>query len=101
MQQLATPDAILVAEAIARLAEGFFAFKPLGAEQVKGVRDPVPIYEGQGVGPLRTRLQVAAHRGLVRFVGRQQELAQLQRAWEQAQAGRGQMMAVVGGAGGG
>jgi predicted ATPase len=96
MQQLATPGAILVSEAIARLAEGFFVCKPLGVAQVKGVRDPVPIYEVQGVGPLRTRLQVAARRGLVRFVGRQQELAQLQRAWEQAQAGRGQMVAVVG-----
>src|SRR5262249_32109668 len=93
---LATPGAILVTEAIARLAEGFFTLKPLGAAQVKGVREPVSIYEVLGVGPLRTRLQVAAHRGLVRFVGRQQELAQLQRAWEQAQAGRGQIVAVVG-----
>src|SRR5262245_13423708 len=45
MQQLATPGAILVTEAIARLAEGFFTLKPLGAAQVKGVREPVSIYE--------------------------------------------------------
>jgi hypothetical protein len=41
---------------------------------------PLHLYEVLGVGPLRTRLQVAARRGLVRFVGRQSELAQLKNA---------------------
>jgi predicted ATPase len=40
------------------------------------------------VGPLRTRLQVVARRGLVQFVGRQRELERMQQAWEQAQQGR-------------
>jgi predicted ATPase len=51
------------------------------------------------VGPLRTRLEVAASRGLVRFVGRRGELEQLRRAWEAARAGHGQIAAVVGEAG--
>jgi class 3 adenylate cyclase/predicted ATPase len=96
MQSLAMPGSILVPEATYRLTEGYFAFKPLGAAQVKGVRQPVPIYEVLGVGPLRTRLQVSARRGLVRFVGRQGELEQMQRAWEQGMRGQGQIVAVVG-----
>ena len=52
----------------------FYLCKPLGAAQIKGVSEPVPLYQVLGVGPLRTRLQVAARRGLVRFVGRQSEL---------------------------
>src|SRR4029434_11247445 len=49
-----------------------------------------------GAGPLRTRLQVAARRGLTRFVGRQSEMEQLQRALEQAKAGHGQIVGVMG-----
>jgi class 3 adenylate cyclase/predicted ATPase len=96
MESLADPGTIVVTEPTYKLTEGYFAFNPLGAALVKGVSEPVPIYEVLGVGPLRTRLQVAARRGLVRFVGRQPELAQMQRAWEQAQRGQGQIVAVVG-----
>ncbi|MBI3989158.1 MAG: AAA family ATPase, partial [candidate division NC10 bacterium] len=96
MQSLATPGSILVTEHTFKVTEGYFGFKPLGAAQVKGVSEPVKIYEVVGVGPLRTRLQVAARRGLVRFVGRHSELEQIQRAWELAQAGQGQLVAVVG-----
>src|SRR6266540_2524098 len=70
MESLATPGSILVTEQTQRLAEGYFEFKALGAAQVKGVREPVYIYEVLGVGPRRTRLQVSAQRGLARFVDR-------------------------------
>src|SRR5262249_24324094 len=62
----------------------------------KGVSEPVTIYEVVGVGPLRTRLQVAARRGLVRFVGRHSEMEHLQHAFEQAQSGHGQIVGVMG-----
>ena len=42
------------------------------------------------------RLQVTARRGLTRFVGRHRELEQLQRALEQAKAGHGQIVGVMG-----
>jgi class 3 adenylate cyclase/predicted ATPase len=96
LESLAAPGSILVSEPTYRLTEGYFEFRSLGAAQVKGVSRPVPIYEVLGVGPLRTRLQVSASRGLVRFVGRQRELEQLRRALELAQEGRGQVVAVVG-----
>jgi class 3 adenylate cyclase len=67
MQSLANPGSIVVSDSTLRLTDGFFAFKALGAAQIKGVSEPVPIYEVVGVGPLRTRLQVTARRGLVRF----------------------------------
>ena len=70
LQSLANPGSIVVSASTFRLTDGFFAFNALGAAQIKGVSEPVPIYEVVGVGPLRTRLQVAARRGLVQFVGR-------------------------------
>jgi predicted ATPase len=96
MEQLAAPGAILVSEQTHRLTEGYFDFKALGKTQIKGVEEPLNVYEVVGAGPLRTRLQVAARRGLTRFVGRHSELDQLRRALEQAKAGHGQIVGVMG-----
>lgn len=96
MEQLATPGSVVVSAFTHRLIEGYFAFKALGSAQVKGLAEPIDIYEVLGVGPLRTRLQVSVHRGLTQFVGRQSELNQLQRAMEVARTGRGQVVAVMG-----
>ncbi|WP_454743014.1 adenylate/guanylate cyclase domain-containing protein [Cupriavidus necator] len=99
MEGVATPSSILVSESTYRLTEGYFEFKGLGTTHVKGIREPLAVYEVLGLGALRTRLQVAAHRGLARFVGRQAELERLHEASELARAGQGQIVGVVGEAG--
>src|SRR2546426_11173833 len=96
MEQLAAPGSILVTEQTHRLTDGYFEFKNLGKTYIKGVEDPLTVYEVLSAGPLRTRLQVAARRGLTRFVGRHGEMEQLQRALEQAKAGHGQLVGVLG-----
>lgn len=99
METMAAPSTILVSESTYKLAQGYFEFKGLGAAQVKGVSTPLAVYELLGLGALRTRLQVAARRGLARFVGREDELQALHCAIEQATGGRGQIVSVVGEAG--
>src|SRR6185295_5437840 len=69
MEQLAAPGSILVTAYTYKLTNGYFAFKDLGQTQIKGVEEPLNIYEVLGAGPLRTRLQVSARRGFTRFVG--------------------------------
>src|SRR5712692_7195076 len=96
MESLAKAGSIVVSEHTHKLTEGYFDFTPLGAATVKGVSEPIAVYEVRGVGPLRTRLQVAARRGLARFVGRHSELAQLTKALEQAKTGHGQIVGVMG-----
>src|SRR5262249_23494764 len=93
---LASGGAVVVSEGTYKLIEGYFECKALGEARVKGVTEPVPIYEVLGVGPLRTRLQVAARRGFTRFVGRQSELEHIRRALAQATAGHGQIVGVMG-----
>ena len=66
---------------------------------MKGLAEPVEVYEMTGAGPARTRLQAGARRGLTRFVGRDPELEQLRRAQQLAGDGHGQVVAVVGEAG--
>ncbi|HJY79885.1 MAG TPA: adenylate/guanylate cyclase domain-containing protein [Candidatus Binatia bacterium] len=96
MEGLATPGSIVVSEHTYKLTEGYFEFKSLGVARVKGVSEPVHIYEVLGAGPSCTRLQVSAKRGLVQFVGRQNEMAQLRRALELAKESRGQIVAAMG-----
>jgi len=96
MEQLAHPGQILITEHTLHLAEGFVAVTPLGPIPVKGLAAPVPVHELTGPGPIRSRLELAAARGLTRFVGREAELAELRAAMDKAARGRGQIVALVG-----
>ena len=99
LQSLARTGTVAVSEQTRKLVEGYFQLKPLGPTRVKGVSEPVNVYEVTGLGPLRTRLQRSAGRGLSKFVGRQAEMESLRRAAEQARAGRGQVVAAMAEAG--
>ncbi len=96
MEQIATPGSILITEYTRRLTEGYFDLNPLGAADIKGLEEPLNVYEVRGVGPLRTKLQVATRRGLTRFVGRRRELEALQQALVQTKIGHGQVVGVMG-----
>ncbi len=96
MQTLAPSGSIAVTETTEKLCAGYFSFKALGPTRVKGVSEPVNVFEVTGLGPLRTRLQRAVGRGLTRFVGREAELAQMRRALELVREGHGQIVAAMG-----
>src|SRR5262245_25787635 len=96
MEQLARPGTVLLTGDLLRLAEGFVQVTPLGPVPVKGIGEPVEVFELVGAGAARTRLEVAARRGLTRFVGRDAELEQLRDALDRARQGHGQVVAVVG-----
>ncbi|MDN0076322.1 adenylate/guanylate cyclase domain-containing protein [Crenobacter sp. SG2303] len=96
MEGIAVPGSIVASEHTRHLTEGYFAFKALGATPIKGLPEPLAVFEVLGLGPLRTRLQVSASRGLARFVGRSRELGQLRAARAGAQAGHGQIVGMVG-----
>jgi class 3 adenylate cyclase/tetratricopeptide (TPR) repeat protein len=99
MEQMAMSGSILITAEVLRLVEGYVEVTPLGPVPVKGLPEPIEVYELRGAGPVRTRLQATAARGLTRFVGRDTELAALVQALERARTGHGQVVAVVGEAG--
>ncbi len=96
MEQLARPGTSLITAHTLRLAEGYVEVKALGPVPVKGMNDPVEIYEVVGAGQVRSRMQASAARGLSPFVGRDAELDRLRQALERARAGHGQVVALVG-----
>ena len=96
MEQLAPPGSIRLTAATLRLVEGLIQVTALGPVPVKGLAEPVEVFELVGASAIRRRLQAAVVRGLSPFVGRQPEVAALQQALARAGAGQGQVVALLG-----
>jgi class 3 adenylate cyclase/tetratricopeptide (TPR) repeat protein len=99
MQSAAPADGIVISADTQRLVEGYFELRESGPTEVKGVAEPINIYEVIGAGPLHGHFDLAVRRGLTKFVGREGELKQMVHALELARGGHGQMVAVVAEAG--
>jgi class 3 adenylate cyclase/tetratricopeptide (TPR) repeat protein len=99
MEQMAKPGFVLMTANTLQLAEGYVLTRSLGPVPVKGMAEPIHIYEVTGASAARTRLQAALGRGLTRFIGRDVELEALDRAQKLAGDGRGQIAVIVGEAG--
>jgi class 3 adenylate cyclase len=59
MEQLATPGSTLLTAATLRLVEGLVRVQALGPVPIKGLADPVEVFELVGATALRRRLQAA------------------------------------------
>jgi class 3 adenylate cyclase/tetratricopeptide (TPR) repeat protein len=99
MEQLAEPGTAYMTAHTARLVEGYFALRALGAFTVKGANDPLDVFVLEAPGRLRTRLDLSRARGFSKFVGRSREMERLNAALEQTRAGEGQVVCVVAEAG--
>jgi class 3 adenylate cyclase/tetratricopeptide (TPR) repeat protein len=95
-EQAAAPGSILLTVATSRLAEGFVLVTPIGPVNVKGLGEPVELYELTGAGTARSRFQALAGRGLTTFIGRTSEIEQIHAALDRASTGAGQVVALVG-----
>jgi class 3 adenylate cyclase len=99
LQGLATPDTVVISEATAHLIHGYFVCQPLGAQALKGLRQPLQAYRVLHESGAQTRLDIVPPRGLTPLVGRDEEVGLLQRRWDQATAGMGQVVLLSGEAG--
>ena len=84
-----------------QIRRGIFCAQTARPDQGQGRDEPVNVYEVTGLGPLRTRLQRSAGRGLTKFVAREREMDAMKAAAERATAGRGQLVAAMAEAGAG
>src|SRR5205814_2318211 len=99
MEQLAGADRVYLTEHTAALVSGYFRLRDLGPFTVKVVRDPPRVYELEGLGTPRTKLDVSRLRGFSRFVGRDAEIATLETPLARAATGDAQVVGVVAEAG--
>jgi adenylate cyclase len=94
LHELASGGSTIISDSTRRLVEGYFALLPRGSTRVRGISESLNVFEVTGLGPLRTRLERSAGRGLSRFVGRDKEKEEFGRAAEKVKAGAGQIVAV-------
>ncbi len=99
MEQRAAADSAYLTEHTARLVEGYFSLRDLGAFDLKGASEPLTVYELCGAGAMRSRLDRSRARGFSRLVGRADELAVLETALNRSLEGRGGVVGVVADAG--
>jgi class 3 adenylate cyclase/tetratricopeptide (TPR) repeat protein len=99
LQGLAAPDTVVISAATSQLVQGYFISESLGDHTLRGVATPVPVYRILGESGVQTRLDAVAPTRLTPLVGREEEVALLQRRWEQAKTGQGQVVLVSGEAG--
>lgn len=98
LEAVAAPGTVVLGRDTLALAEGYLRVSPIGPVSVKGIDQPIDVWELNGVNT-RIRFQALAARGLSKFVGRDAEIELLRRATAQADSGHGQVVAFVGEAG--
>ena len=99
MESLASPNTCYLTHATAQLVSGYFELEDLGAFRVKGASEPVRVHRLVGVGAAHSRFDISRARGLTRFVGRDADMATLEAALAESQAGNGQVVGIVAEAG--
>jgi class 3 adenylate cyclase/predicted ATPase len=99
IQGLAASDTIATSEATYRLIQGYFECQDLGTQTLRGVAEPITVYQILRESGATSRLDVAQPRGLTPLVGREQEVGLLLERWEQVKAGHGHVVLLTGDAG--
>src|SRR5262249_24111176 len=99
LQEVAAPDTVVISDRTAQLVAGYFTVQALGAQTLKGVPTPVPMYRVLGASGARSRLEAARGHDLTPLVGREVEVALLRARWAQVQEGLGQVVLLSGEAG--
>ncbi len=99
LRDMGEPNTIVVSENTYRLARYLFSFEPPGEARINEKEERATIYRLMGLGPAKTKLQAAALRGLIKFVGRRRELRTLKGVSLKARAYQGQLVGIVGEAG--
>jgi hypothetical protein len=99
LQGLAAPNTLVISAATFQLLGGFFACQSLGTPSLKGLAQPLEVYQVLHESVARSRLEATGSAGLTPLVGREQEVALLVERWAQVKDGLGQVVLLSGEAG--
>ena len=95
VQVLAEPGTVVVTARVQRQVAGLFVAEERGSHELKGVAERISLFQVVRASGTRKR-RATAHLPLV---GREEELRQLEKRWQRARAGEGQLIWLVGEAG--
>jgi class 3 adenylate cyclase len=95
LQGLAAPGTVLIGPSTRRLTGGLFDYEDMGAVEIKGLAAPVIASRVLRESAVESRFE-ALRAARTPLVGRNDELAMLQRRWQQARNGEGCVVLVSG-----
>jgi AAA ATPase domain/Adenylate and Guanylate cyclase catalytic domain len=96
LQGIAAPNTLVVSAATLQLLGGVFACQLLGTPLLKGVAQPLAVYQVLYERMARSRLEAAGRTSLTPLVGREPEVALLREHWAQVKEGLGQVVLLSG-----
>lgn len=106
MQQVAPPNGIVVGGTTLRLIEGFFTYQDFGTLELKGISQPVPIYQILDEHPdsalpdfRREQAKLPLQSNVIPLIGRTRQVATLKARWKLATTSSGQVVLIEGEAG--
>jgi predicted ATPase/class 3 adenylate cyclase len=99
LQSIASGNAVLLSGATRALMRGWFDLEPLGAQQLRGIANPIEVYRAVREAVEASRSELDRARRLSPLVGRQEELALIMRRLHLAREGAGPVVLVSGEAG--
>jgi class 3 adenylate cyclase/tetratricopeptide (TPR) repeat protein len=99
IQALAEPDTVMLSAATAKLVEGHFELRALGATPLRGFTRPMDLFHVIRPTGVQSQFEAAARGRLTPYVGRTDELAELASAWKEAQGGVDRVVVIQGEAG--
>ena len=99
LQAMAEPNTIVIADATHALAGGLFECSSLGTRALKGFDTPLTVWRVDALRPIESRFEATRMRSLTPFVGRDEEIDILERHWQRACRGEGQVVLLSGEAG--
>ncbi|MDA2921309.1 AAA family ATPase, partial [Desulfobacterota bacterium AH_259_B03_O07] len=99
LQGLAEPNTVVISKATHQLIEGLFICKSPGSQTIKGISQPMQVYQVLQESGVQSRFEVALSKGLTPLVGRVQEVDLLLERWDRVKEGEGQIVLLSGEAG--
>jgi class 3 adenylate cyclase/tetratricopeptide (TPR) repeat protein len=99
LQGKAAANQVVIATLTRELVGETFDLEHLGAWELKGFPDPVPIWRVVREGSIRSRYEAKRRGRASPLVGRQEEMGLLLRSWETSKQGHGQVVLIQGEAG--
>jgi hypothetical protein len=99
LQGVAEPNSVIIAESTRKLLGNLFELADLGAQELKGITEPVKVWTALRPASVESRFDALHASGVTELVGREEELELLLRRWSKATTGEGQVVLLSGEAG--
>jgi class 3 adenylate cyclase/tetratricopeptide (TPR) repeat protein len=96
LQQVAEPNAVVIADSTRRLIGDLFELVELGALELKGFAKPVPAWRVRGEGRAESRFEALHGANVTPLVGRGEELDLILSRWRLAEERAGQIILILG-----